>query len=129
MPAARDLDVLVVDDQKAIRALVRSCLQEMGISKVTEAEDGLHALEILSRTRKHLILSDLNMPNLDGIGLLRAVRKNPETAKIAFIMITSLADTELVRQAAALGVNNYIIKPFTMDSMRRKITAVFGQLT
>lgn len=129
MPAARDLDVLVVDDQRAIRALVRSCLQEMGINKVTEAEDGLHALEILSLTRKHLILSDLNMPNLDGIGLLRAVRKNPETAKIAFIMITSRADTELVRQAVALGVNNYIIKPFTMDSMRRKITAVFGQLT
>lgn len=129
MPAARDLEVLVVDDQKAIRALVRSCLQQMGIQKVTEAEDGFHALEILSRSRIHLILSDLNMPNLDGLGLLGAVRKNPDTAKVAFIMITSRADTELVRQAVALGVNNYIIKPFTMDSMRRKITAVFGQLT
>ncbi len=129
MPAAQDLEVLVVDDQRAVRALVRSCLQQMGIEKVAEAEDGFHALEMLSRSRRHLILSDLNMPNLDGLGLLRAVRQNPETAKIAFIMITSRADTELVRQAVALGVNNYIVKPFTMDSMRRKITAVFGQLT
>lgn len=129
MPNARDLEVLIVDDQRTVRALVRSCLQEMGIERIAEAEDGLHALEILSRSRRHLILSDLNMPNLDGLGLLRAVRANPETAKVAFIMITSRADTELVRQAVALGVNNYIIKPFTMDSMRRKITAVFGQLT
>lgn len=129
MPAARDLETLIVDDQRSVRALVRSCLQEMGIEKVVEAEDGLQALEILSVTRRHLILSDLNMPNLDGLGLLRAVRANPLIAKTAFIMITSRADTELVRQAVALGVNNYIVKPFTMDALRRKITAVFGQLT
>lgn len=129
MPAARDLETLIVDDQRSVRALVRSCLQEMGIEKVVEAEDGLQALEILSVTRRHLILSDLNMPNLDGLGLLRAVRANPAIAKTAFIMITSRADTELVRQAVALGVNNYIVKPFTMDALRRKITAVFGQLT
>lgn len=129
MPAARDLETLVVDDQRSVRVLIRSCLKEMGIEKVVEAEDGLEALQVLSTTRKHLILSDLNMPNLDGLGLLRAVRNNPATAKTAFIMLTSRADTELVRQAVALGVNNYIVKPFTMDALRRKITAVFGQLT
>lgn len=129
MPAARDLETLIVDDQRSMRALIRSCLKEMGIEKVVEAEDGLQALEILSTTRRHLILSDLNMPALDGLGLLRAVRDNPATAKTAFIMLTSRADTELVRQAVALGVNNYIVKPFTMDALRRKITAVFGQLT
>lgn len=129
MPAARDLETLIVDDQRSVRVLIRSCLKEMGIEKVVEAEDGMQALEILSTTRRHLILSDLNMPNLDGLGLLRAVREDPATAKTAFIMLTSRADTELVRQAVALGVNNYIVKPFTMDALRRKITAVFGQLT
>lgn len=129
MPAARDLETLIVDDQRSVRVLIRSCLKEMGIERVVEAEDGLEALQVLSTTRKHLILSDLNMPNLDGLGLLRAVRNNPATAKTAFIMLTSRADTELVRQAVALGVNNYIVKPFTMDALRRKITAVFGQLT
>lgn len=129
MPAARDLETLIVDDQRSVRVLIRSCLKEMGIERVVEAEDGMQALEILSTTRRHLILSDLNMPNLDGLGLLRAVRENPATAKTAFIMLTSRADTELVRQAVALGVNNYIVKPFTMDALRRKITAVFGQLT
>lgn len=129
MPAARELETLIVDDQRSMRTLVRSCLKDMGIERVVEAEDGMEALEILSVTRRHLILSDLNMPRLDGLGLLRAVRSNPQIAKTAFIMLTSRADTELVRQAVALGVNNYIVKPFTMDALRRKITAVFGQLT
>lgn len=129
MPAANDLKTLIVDDQRAVRALIRSCLQGLGINQVIEAEDGVQALVRLSTSRQHLIISDLNMPHLDGLGLLRAVRQNPETAKTAFIMLTSHADTELVKKAVELGVNNYIIKPFTVESLRRKITAVFGQLT
>lgn len=129
MPAAADLQTLIVDDQRSVRALVRACLMEMGIVRVTEAEDGAEALQILSVHRQHLILSDLNMPNLDGLGLLRAVRRNPATAKTAFIMLTGRADTALVQEAVSLGVNNYIVKPFTMDALRRKIEAVFGRLT
>lgn len=129
MPAANDLKTLIVDDQRAVRAMIRSCLQGLGINQVIEAEDGVQALVRLSTSRQHLIISDLNMPHLDGLGLLRAVRQNPETAKTAFIMLTSHADTELVKKAVELGVNNYIIKPFTVESLRRKITAVFGQLT
>lgn len=129
MPAARDLRTLIVDDQRAVRAMVRNSLQGLGITEVIEAEDGVQALDLLSMNRRHLIISDLNMPNLDGLGLLRAVRAKPELAKTAFIMLTSHADTELVRKAVELGVNNYIVKPFTVDSLRRKITAVFGPLT
>tara|TARA_R110000787_G_scaffold42591_2_gene104757 strand:- start:52 stop:441 length:390 start_codon:yes stop_codon:yes gene_type:complete len=129
MPAAKDLKILVVDDQRAVRAMIRSSLQGLGINQVIEAEDGVQALDLLSTSRRHLIISDLNMPHLDGLGLLRAVRQNPETAKTAFIMLTSHADTELVKKAVELGVNNYIIKPFTVESLHRKITAVFGQLT
>lgn len=129
MPAAADLETLIVDDQRSVRALVRACLMDMGIVKIAEAEDGAQALQVLGIYRKHLILSDLNMPNLDGLGLLRAVRNNPVTAKTAFIMLTSRADTALVQEAVKLGVNNYIVKPFTLDSLRRKIEAVFGKLT
>lgn len=129
MPAAADLETLIVDDQRSVRALVRACLMDMGIVKIAEAEDGAQALQLLSVYRKHLILSDLNMPNLDGLGLLRAVRRNPAMAKTAFIMLTSRADTALVQEAVTLGVNNYIVKPFTLDALRRKIEAVFGKLT
>ena len=109
--------------------MIRSCLQGIGITQVIEAEDGVQALDLLSTSPRHLIISDLNMPHLDGLGLLRAVRQNPETAKTAFIMLSGHADTELVRKAVELGVNNYIVKPFTVESLHRKITAVFGQLT
>lgn len=129
MPAAKDLKTLIVDDQRSVRAMIRSCLQGIGITQVIEAEDGVQALDLLSTSPRHLIISDLNMPHLDGLGLLRAVRQNPETAKTAFIMLSGHADTELVRKAVELGVNNYIVKPFTVESLRRKITAVFGQLT
>ncbi|MFZ5669519.1 MAG: response regulator [Pseudomonadota bacterium] len=129
MPVAADLETLIVDDQRSVRALVRACLMDMGFVKIAEAEDGAQALQVLSIYRKHLILSDLNMPNLDGLGLLRAVRNNPVTAKTAFIMLTSRADTALVKEAVQLGVNNYIVKPFTLDALRRKIEAVFGRLT
>ena len=129
MPAAKDLKTLIVDDQRSVRAMIRSCLQGIGITQVIEAEDGVQALGLLSTSPRHLIISDLNMPHLDGLGLLRAVRQNPETAKTAFIMLSGHADTELVRKAVELGVNNYIVKPFTVESLRRKITAVFGQLT
>ncbi|WP_339872817.1 response regulator [uncultured Brevundimonas sp.] len=129
MPAAKDLKTLIVDDQRSVRAMIRSCLQGIGITQVIEAEDGVQALDLLSTSPRHLIISDLNMPHLDGLGLLRAVRQNPETAKTAFIMLSGHADTELVRKAVELGVNNYIVKPFTVESLHRKITAVFGQLT
>jgi two-component system chemotaxis response regulator CheY len=69
------------------------------------------------------------MPNLDGLGLLEAVRGKPEFKKIAFIMLTNRGDVELVRKAIALGVNNYLIKPFALGALKAKIEAVFGPLT
>ena len=92
MPVAASIETIIVDDQRSVRALVRASLAHIGITRVTEAEDGAQALSILSIHAKHLIISDLNMPELDGIGLLRAVRNRPATAKTAFIMLTSRAD-------------------------------------
>jgi two-component system chemotaxis response regulator CheY len=129
MPKASLLQILVVDDQRSMRALVRSSLQQFGCIKVIEAENGLDALSRLEILPAHLIISDLNMPMLDGLGLLRAVRQSEKLKDTAFIMLTSRGDGDLVRQAVALRVNNYLMKPFSVDGLRRKVEAVVGVLT
>jgi two-component system chemotaxis response regulator CheY len=77
----------------------------------------------------HLVISDFNMPNLDGLGFLRAVRAHESTKKSAFIMLTGRADKELVQRAMQYGVNNYVTKPFSPAQLRQKIEEVFGALT
>ena len=77
----------------------------------------------------HLIISDFNMPNLDGLGLLRAVRAHGPSSKTAFIMLTGRADRELVQRAAQFGANNYLVKPFTVAQLKEKLETVFGTLT
>ena len=77
----------------------------------------------------HLVISDFNMPKLDGLGLLRAVRAHPPSAGAAFIMLTGRADRELVQRAVQFGVNNYLVKPFTTAQLKDKVEGVFGVLT
>jgi two-component system chemotaxis response regulator CheY len=129
MPAASSISVLVVDDQMTIRALVRNGLQQLGFTQISEAPDGEEALRVLVQRPAQLIISDYNMPKLDGLGLLRAVRSHPPIKSTAFIMLTGRADSELVKRAAQFGVNNYLVKPFTVAVLRQKIEQVFGALT
>ena len=129
MPAAASLHCLVVDDQMTMRSLVRTSLQQLGVREIREAADGEIALRDIITKPAHLIISDYNMPNLDGLGLLRAVRAHPPTAKTAFIMLTGRADRELVQRAVQYGVNNYLVKPFTVAQLKEKLEGVFGALT
>ena len=129
MPAASSLRVLVVDDQQSMRLLVRGGLQQLGINDVNEAGDGEDGLRKLVADPVHLVIADSNMPKLDGLGLLRAVRTHPPTSKTAYIMLTGRADKDLVQRAVQFGVNNYLVKPFTVAALREKIEAVFGPLT
>ena len=129
MPAAASLHCLVVDDQMTMRSLVRTSLQQLGVREIREAADGEIALREIVTKPAHLIISDYNMPNLDGLGLLRAVRAHPPTSKTAFIMLTGRADRELVQRAVQFGVNNYLVKPFTVQQLKDKLEAVFGPLT
>ena len=129
MPAASALQVLVVDDQLTIRSLVRNGLQHIGVTEVREAADGEDALRALITKPAHLVISDFNMPKLDGLGLLRAIRAHPPLRQTAFIMLTGRADKDLVDRAAQFGVNNYLVKPFTVVTLREKIEEVFGALT
>lgn len=129
MPAASDLKVLVVDDQQTIRALVRNGLKAIGVNDIEDAADGEQAVGVLLSKKINLIISDYNMPNLDGLGLLRAVRATPHLKGIAFIMLTGRSDNDLVQRAQQFGVNNYLVKPFTIGTLREKIEQVFGELT
>lgn len=129
MPAAAALKVLIVDDQLTMRSLIRASLQQIGIREIIEASDGEAGLRTAITTPVHLIISDFNMPNLDGLGLLRGIRAHGPTSKTAFIMLTGRADRELVQRAVQYGVNNYLVKPFTTAQLKEKLEAVFGPLT
>jgi len=129
MPAASALKVLLVDDQLSMRALARTALQQIGITNIDDASDGEEAFRALIQKPVHLVISDFNMPKLDGLGLLRAIRSHEPVRGIAFIMLTGRADKELVQRAMQFGVNNYIVKPFTAAQLKEKIEEVFGALT
>lgn len=129
MPAASALSVLIVDDQLTMRSLVRSGLNQIGVMNTREAGDGEEAVQSLVRRPVHLVITDYNMPKLDGLGLLRAIRTYEPIRNTAVIMLTGRADPELVQRAAQFGVNNYLVKPFTVATLRGKIEDVFGALT
>ena len=129
MPAASSLRALVVDDQQTMRLLVRNGLQQLGFREIDDAIDGEDGLRKVVTQPVHLVIADFNMPKLDGLQLLRAVRSNPPTAKIAYIMLTGRADKDLVQRAVQFGVNNYLVKPFSIATLKEKIEAVFGPLT
>ena len=129
MPAASSISVLVVDDQMTIRSLVRSGLQQLGFQNIDEAGDGEQGLRALIARPAQLVITDFNMPKLDGLGLLRAIRAHPPLAKTGVIMLTGRADKELVQRAVQFGVNNYLVTPFTVATLKDKIESVVGALT
>jgi len=111
-----------------MRSLVRTGLQQLGFRTIYEAPDGEEGLRHMLSRPIHLVISDYNMPKLDGLGLLRAIRSHPPIQKTAFIMLTGRADKELVQRAVQFGVNNYLVKPFTVGTLKEKIEAIFGVL-
>jgi len=129
MPAAAAIKVMIVDDQASMRAMIRQALQSLGFKDLRDKSGAMDALAALREDRVHLIISDYNMPDMDGLQFLEAVRKDPVLGKTVFIMLTGSADREIVQKAAALGVNNYVVKPFSPAALKEKIERVFGALT
>jgi two-component system chemotaxis response regulator CheY len=121
--------VLVVDDQLTMREVTRLALQEMGVRQIIDAENGDDAFKKATTQPLDMIISDFNMPGMDGLGLLRAVRGHPAVRKLPFILVTGRGDNALVVSAAQAGVNNYIVKPFTAEMLREKVEAVVGKLS
>lgn len=129
MPAAAAIKVMVVDDQASMRAMIRRALQDLGFKDVRDKPGAVEALAAVRSDRVHLIISDYNMPDMDGLQFLSEVRSDPVIGKTVFIMLTGSAERELVQKAAALGVNNYVVKPFAPAALKEKIERVFGELT
>ena len=128
MPAASAIKVMVVDDQSSMRAMIRRALQDLGFKDIRDKASAVEALPAVKSDRVHLIISDYNMPDMDGLQFLEEVRKDPAIGKTVFIMLTGSAEKEVVQKAAALGVNNYVVKPFTPASLKERIERVFGSL-
>lgn len=119
------LDLLIVDDSAAIRKILQRVLAqtEIPLGRIFEAADGKQAVEILQQTKIGLVLSDINMPNMDGLELLRTIRATPEWQDVPVIMITTEGSQAKVAEAAKLGATSYVRKPFTADQMRVKLAA------
>lgn len=129
MPSAKNLNILVVDDQQSIRDLTRHCLKQIGINQVSVAKSGEQALEVLGKTKFDLIISDWNMDGISGLELLTKIRGNPVIKSLPFIMATGQKDKTQVIAAKEAGVNNYIVKPFSTADLRKRVEAVLGALS
>ncbi|CAH2605456.1 chemotaxis protein CheY (plasmid) [Rhodovastum atsumiense] len=120
------MKILVVDDYPTMRRILRNLLSQIGLTEVEEAGDGGEALTKLRGTRFDLVISDWNMEPMTGLDLLRQVRADANLGKMPFIMVTAESKTENVIEAKKAGVNNYIVKPFTAETLKAKIAAVMG---
>ena len=124
----KDLKFLVVDDFSTMRRIVKNVLQELGYSRIEEADDGKTALPMLQAGAFDFLITDWNMPGMQGIDLLRAVRADGKLAKLPVLMLTADAKREQIVEAAQAGVNGYVIKPFTAATLKEKLDKVFESL-
>lgn len=119
---------LVVDDFSTMRRIVRNLLKELGFVNVDEAEDGQAALQKLTSQPFDFIVSDWNMPNMDGLQLLQAVRADPSLKHLPVLMITAEAKRENIITAAQAGASGYIVKPFTAATLNEKLSKIFEKM-
>jgi two-component system chemotaxis response regulator CheY len=127
MPGANGLDqkVLVVDEVMAMRKLIRNVLKEIGFSQISEADNGAAALSLLQSERIALVLTDWNLPAMTGLELLRRIRRDPASRDIPVLMVTAEGNIENVVEAIKAGADNFVVKPFTAETIRAKIGQVF----
>jgi two-component system chemotaxis response regulator CheY len=128
MPDRSSLKFLVVDDFSTMRRIVRNLLKELGFTSVDEAEDGAIALDKLRAGKYDFVVSDWNMPNMDGLTLLQSVRADPNLKSLPFLMITAEAKKENIIAAAQAGASGYIVKPFTAGTLQEKMDKIFEKL-
>lgn len=121
------MTVLVVDDFATMRRIVKGVLKELGFKNIIEAENGKAALSELKKEDVGLVISDWNMPEMTGLELLKAVRAQDQFKTLPFIMVTAEGQKDNVLEAVKAGVTNYIVKPFTPDTLKQKLEAVFKQ--
>jgi two-component system chemotaxis response regulator CheY len=119
------IKILVVDDFSTMRRIVKNILRQLGYENIVEADDGATAMEVLRSEKIDFIISDWNMPQMPGIELLKNVRASEEWKTLPFLMVTAEGQKENVIEAVKYKVNNYIVKPFTPETLKEKIDKIF----
>ncbi len=125
MPADPNMKILVVDDMSTMRRIVKNILKQLGFNNLEEAEIGQDALTKLKADTYGFVVSDWNMPVMMGIDMLRAIRADEKLKKIPVLMVTAEAQKENLMEAVQAGVSNYVVKPFTAETMQEKINKIF----
>ncbi len=121
-----NMKVLVVDDFATMRRILRNILKQIGFINISEADDGKSALNVLKKEKFDLILCDWNMPEMSGLELLNKVKSDDELKNIPFVMVTAEAQKDNIVKAVKAGVNSYVVKPFTAETISEKLQKVFG---
>ena len=122
------IKILVVDDFPTMRRIIKNLLKDLGFENVDEAEDGVMGLEKLRNNNFDLVVSDWNMPNIDGLVMLKTIRADPELAKLPVLMVTAEAKKENIIAAAQAGANGYVVKPFTAATLEEKLNKIFEKI-
>ena len=120
-----NMKILTVDDFSTMRRIVRNILRQLGYNNIVEAEDGAAGLEILQNQEIDFVISDWNMPNMTGLELLKAIRNDAKLKDLPVLLVTAEALKENVLEAVKAGVNGYIVKPFTAETLKEKIDSIF----
>lgn len=123
-----ELKFLIVDDFSTMRRIIRGLLKEMGCNNADEAEDGAVALNMLKRSKYDFVVSDINMPNMNGFDLLRAIKADDDLKHLPVLMVTAEARKEDIMLAAQSGASGYIVKPFTKATLEEKVHKILQKL-
>lgn len=128
MTVNKNMRILVVDDFSTMRRIIKNLLSDLGYSNISEADDGSTALVALNQGNFDFVITDWNMPGTTGIELLRAIRADARLKTLPVLMVTAEAKREQIIEAAQAGVNGYVIKPFTAQTLEEKLGKIFERL-
>lgn len=124
----KDMKILIVDDFSTMRRIIKNLLRDLGFTNTAEADDGKTGLPMLQGGSIDFLITDWNMPSMTGIELLRAVRADPDLVSLPVLMVTAEQKRDQIVEAAQAGVNGYIVKPFTAETLREKIDKIFERI-
>lgn len=124
----KNMKILVVDDFSTMRRIIKNLLKDLGFTNVQEADDGSTALPMLQQGDFDFVVTDWNMPGMQGIDLLRAIRSDDSLKHLPVLMVTAEAKKEQIVAAAQAGVNGYVVKPFTAATLKEKLDKIFERL-
>ncbi|WP_034764135.1 chemotaxis response regulator CheY [Chrysiogenes arsenatis] len=122
----KDMRIITVDDSSTMRRIIKNTLLRLGFKNVIEADNGVSGLAALGENKVDLVITDWNMPEMDGLQFVKAIRASEEYKHLPILMITTEAAKEDILEALRSGVNNYIVKPFTPETLKEKLGKVIG---